>query len=150
MKKILNRRAFIVGCGLLTFSSAGVFFTGCGESNSSNDDQKKDNYTKSSNKKVKVENTNKSITMTQADLDTLKSRGYINVANEQLLVFYDKNIFYGFSNVCPHENGELKIENETKIRCQKHTNQTFSDEGATNRARTSSNLRIQTLSIKVS
>ena len=31
MKKILNRRAFIVGCVLLTFSSAGVFLTGCND-----------------------------------------------------------------------------------------------------------------------
>lgn len=62
MRKELNRRSLLVGCGLLTFSSAGIFFTGCGETKDKSIDEDK----------VVIENKDKTITISSNDLEVLK------------------------------------------------------------------------------
>ena len=170
MEKALNRRSFLVGCGLLTFSSAGIFFTGCGKTDNDSDhkgdgkhndsDKDKDNNkdndknhdkndkSNNDNNNVTIKQKDRTITISSKDLATLKSKYSLEVPSERLLVFYYNNEFYGYSTKCPHQGGTLKIENKTTIRCTRHSNQTYDKNGITNRARTRKSLEKITLNIK--
>ena len=160
MEKELNRRSFLVGCGLLTFSSAGIFFTGCGKTDNDDDnkgddkqnnkkiDKNNDKDKSKNNNNVIVKQKDRTITISPKNLATLKSTHYLKVPSEKLLVFYYNNEFYGYSTTCPHQGGTLKIENKTRIRCSRHSNQTYDKNGITNKARTRKSLEKITLNIK--
>lgn len=162
MGKELNRRSFLVGCGLLTFSSAGVFLTGCGGDNDNDNDNDDDDHKgkgkdndnddykgkKNDGKKVPVEATNRELTITANQFKTLTEKNSVDVPESGLVVFSYNKKYYGFSNVCPHDGGTLKVEDGVGIRCQKHTSQTFDKDGITNKSRTRANIKLITLNVK--
>lgn len=180
MNKDLSRRSFMIGCGgLLTFTTAGVFFTGCGSSTPNTKDKHKEGEegegedigaekikgkeestpppsptptpppSTSTSKKITVKNKNKNITLSSDDFNVLKTRGYVESASDRMLVFYYDNKFYGYSSICPHEKGVLKIDNKNSIKCTKHLGQFYDGEGKGNGYKTSATLKLITLNVKM-
>ena len=122
--KRISRREFIIGCGVLSFGASGALLTGCGAT---------------------VTGITNDIKLGVDEYSALLSKGYINLATQGAIIFYNEEQFYAYSNRCPHEGAELKAQDNHTIKCSRHTRQNFDNKGISNKAETKTSLKALTV-----
>jgi nitrite reductase/ring-hydroxylating ferredoxin subunit len=148
-----SRRRFLIGCGVITFTSSGVFFAGCGvdeknktiEKDKLRVDIETDNP--SLGEKLSIKNEGRELLLSKDEFDIINNTKYIYKDN--MVIFMKDNDVYGFSETCPHEGGSLEFVND-ELKCKKHTSQRFDKQGGSNNSKTRKNLILEKMYIILS
>ena len=160
--KTLTRRSFLIGCGLLTLTTAGITLTGCGGETQTIEYPPKFTGAKTPLEIAEVEPVvtpvvepvkplgiaKADIILSQDEFDALTAKQYLNYSAKQSLLLYVDGDFYSMSNLCPHERGLLVAKSSNTIECQKHLGQTFDKKGTSNGYEIRSSLRLTRVTVQ--
>jgi nitrite reductase/ring-hydroxylating ferredoxin subunit len=152
-----SRRRFLIGCGVITFTSSGVFFAGCGVDKKDkiieeNKTIKKDIVDVATDdsmlgEKLPIKNDGRELLLSKDEFNMINNTKYIYKDN--MVIFMKDNHVYGFSKTCPHEGGSLEFVND-ELKCKRHTIQRFDKEGKSNNTKTRKNLILEKMYISLS